>query len=112
MNDIELNLIPLWELIIERNFLIHINHNFIKNDGQSSNKDFHFMKSLLHFVPTVSPFYYHSLNNSKKIGIHFLTEALKHSMKSVAVYNPKLFLEWSPNKIDNLETHEDITTQV
>jgi len=106
MNDMELNLIPLWELVIERNFLSRINYSILNEDDYFHNKHYDFMKSLLKFVPTVSPVYCNSLKYN--FTVEFLIEALKYSMNSVAVENPKLYLEWSPQKIDNLENHDTI----
>jgi len=101
MNDMELNLIPLWELVIERNFLSRISYSILNEDDYYHNKQYDFMKLLLKFVPTVSPFYCNSLKYD--FTVEFLTEALKYSMNSVAVENPKLYLEWTPNKVDDLE---------
>ncbi|XP_060859886.1 midasin [Metopolophium dirhodum] len=110
MNDMELNLIPLWELVIERNFLSRINYSILNEDDYFHNKHYDFMQSLLKFVPTVSPVYCNSLKYN--FTVEFLTEALKYSMNSVAVENPKLYLEWSPKKIDNLENHDTINEEM
>lgn len=110
MNDMELNLIPLWELIIERN-LLTFTRMLLKGNIQRS-KIRPFMKSLLHFVPTVSPFYYNSLKNNKLLATEFLLEALKHSMNSIAVENPKLYLEWSPRRGVELEKDNDQINEV
>jgi len=103
MNDMELNLIPLWELVIERNFLARINYSILNEDDYFHNKHYDFMQSLLKFVPTVSPLYCNSLKYN--FTVEFLIEALKYSMNSVAVENPMLYLEWSPKKVDDLENH-------
>lgn len=97
----EFSLIPLWELVIERNFLTHINNCLLSVDDDFENKHYKFMQSLLKFVPTVSPLYCISLKYN--FSVEFLIEALKYSMNSVAVENPKLYLEWSPKKLDNLD---------
>lgn len=102
----EFNLIPLWELVIERNFLARIKYSLFKKDDYFHKKHYDFMKSLLKFVPTVSPFYCNSLK--RDFTIAFLIEALKYSMNSVAVENPMLYLEWSPKKIDNSENHDAV----
>lgn len=105
----ELNLIPLWELIIERNFLSRISYSILNEDNYYHNKHYDFMKLLLKFVPTVSPFYCNSLKYD--FTVEFLTEALKYSMNSVAVENPKLYLEWTPKKVDDLE-NQNIVDEV
>lgn len=106
----ELNLIPLWELIIERNFLI-FTRMLLKGNIRRS-KVHPFTKSLLQFVPTVSPFYYNSLKNEKLLATEYLLEALKHSMNSIAVENPKLYLEWSPKRSVELEKNNDQINEV
>lgn len=106
MNDMELNLIPLWELVIERNFLSHIYYSILNDDDYFHNKHYDFMQMLLQFVPTVSPIYCNSLKYS--FSIDFLIEALKYSMNSIAVKNPQLYLEWSPKKVAELENHDTI----
>jgi len=104
MNDMEFNLIPLWELVIERNFLARISFSSLnENHDYIRSKHYGLMQSLLKFVPTVSPFYCNSLKH--KFSVEFLIEALKYSMNSVAVENPMLYLEWSPKNVDNLENH-------
>lgn len=110
MDDMELNLIPLWELIIERNFLT-FTRILLKGNVEKS-KNHTFMKSLLRFVPTVSPFYYNSLKNNKLLATEFLLEALKHSMNSIAVESPNLYLEWSPKRGVELEKHNDQINEV
>jgi len=105
MNDIELNLIPLWELIIERNFLTLIESSLFNGNTQKPVNNHLFMKFLLQFVPTVSPFYHNSLKTNDSFTINVLMEALKHSMNSVAIENPKSYLEWSSNKVVALEKH-------
>jgi len=105
MNDIELNLIPLWELIIERNFLTHIEPSLSNGNTQKPVNNNLCMKWLLQFVPTVSPFYYNSLKTNDSFTINVLMEALKHSMNSVAIENPTSYLEWSSNKVVDLEKH-------
>ncbi|KAE9533494.1 hypothetical protein AGLY_009132 [Aphis glycines] len=110
MNDMELNLIPLWELVIERNFLSRINYSILNEDDYYHNKQYDFMKLLLKFVPTVSPFYCNSLKYD--FTIEFLTEALKYSMNSVAVENPKLYLEWTPKKVDDLENQNIVDEEM
>lgn len=112
MDDMELNLIPLWELIIERTFLTQFNYSLTNHNTQRTTKHHLFIKSLLQFVPTVSPFYYNALKNNEDFSIELLIEALKHSMNSVAVENPKLYLEWSPEKIVNSEKHVDKIDEV
>lgn len=97
MNDMELKLIPLWELIIERNLLTHINYTNHKKKIDSI-RNYAFIKSVLQFVPTVSPFYCHSLKTNDKFPVESLIEALKHSMTSVAVETPKVYLKWPYNK--------------
>lgn len=104
MNDMELNLIPLWELVIERNFLTHITYN-LKDDKNSINFK-SFTKSLLRFVPTVSPYYCNSSENNKGFLSEFLMEAFKHSMDSIAVENPKLYLEWSSDNVKIQDSDE------
>jgi len=106
MDDMEFNLIPLWELVIERKFLAHINYSLSPKDDYFYNKHYAFMQSLLKFVPTVSPFYCNSLKYN--FSVEFLIEALKYSMNSVAVENPMLYLNWSPKKVDNLENHDTV----
>jgi len=103
MNDIELNLIPLWELIIERNFLTLIKSSLCNKNTEKLIDKHLLMKLLLQFVPTVSPFYCNSLKANDSFTIILLMEALKHSMTSIAVENPRSYLEWSSNKIFNLE---------
>lgn len=105
MNDMELKLIPLWELIIERNLLTHIKYKSYKKNI-SSVRNYSFFKSVLHYVPTVSPFYCHSIKNSNKFAVESLIEALKHSMTSVAVETPKIYLEWPYNK-NEMEIQDD-----
>lgn len=112
MDDFEINLIPLWELIIERISFTHINYSFHNDDAQKRIVNSTFTKSLLHFVPTVSPYYYTSLREKKQISIEWLLEALKHSMNSVAVENPKLYLDWSPKKVIDLEKLDDSNNEV
>lgn len=106
MNDMEFNLIPLWELVIERNFLTYISYSLLKENNHFHNKHYDFMQSLLKFVPTVSPFYCNSLKY--RFNVEFLIEALKYSMNSVAVENPMFYLEWSPKNVDNLENHDTV----
>lgn len=113
MNEMELNLIPLWELIIERSFLVHINYTLNNDISQDGLKYHSFIKSLLYFVPTVAPFYFTALNDdyNKSFTIKTLMEALNHSMNSVAVENPKLYLNSSSRNI-NLENHDETTNEV
>lgn len=110
MNDVEISLIPLWELLIERCFFTHINYSLIKKKSQSSIKYYSFIKSLLQLIPTVSPFYYNALKKKDNFNIEFLMEGLKHSMNSVAVVNPKLYLEWPCTIV--YEKHEDTINEV
>lgn len=112
MDDFEIDLIPLWELIIERISFSHINYTFHNGDTQKRNVYSTFTKSLLHFVPTVSPYYYTSLRENKQISVEWLLEVLKHSMNSVAVESPKLYLDWSLKKVINLEKLDDTNNEV
>lgn len=105
MDDMELNLIPLWELIIERTFLTHFNYSLTNDNTQRTTNYYPFIKSLLQFVPTVSPFYYNSLKNNEDFSVELLIEAFKHSMNSAAVENPKLYLEWSSQNTVDTEKH-------
>ncbi|VVC30846.1 ATPase, dynein-related, AAA domain,von Willebrand factor, type A,AAA+ ATPase domain,P-loop [Cinara cedri] len=107
----EINLIPIWELIIERNIFSYINYNFINDKIQIRNGYDSLIKPLLKFVPTVSPFYYNSLKKNKVFSIEFLTESLKHSMNSVAIDNPELYFAWSPKKVMELEDQENAVNQ-
>lgn len=109
MNDMELNLIPLWEFVIEKNFFIHINYDLTSNPKDNKYKSF--TKLLLQFVPTVSPYYCNSLENDKDFSAELLLEALKHSMNSVAVENPKLYLEWSSNNVE-IQNSDEIMNKV
>jgi hypothetical protein len=108
MNDMEFNLIPLWEYVIERNFFIRINYSFTKNPIYNKYKS---TKLLLQYVPTVSPYYHNSLNNDNEFSVEFLLEGLKHSMNSVAVENPKSFLEWSSKNIE-IQNSDEIINKV
>lgn len=110
MNDVELTLIPLWEIIIERNILTPI--NYIENKSGNSIKNYTFIKSVLEFVPTVSSFYCYSFKNNNGFHAELLTEALKHSMSSVAVENPKLYLEWTPRKFSVVEKQDTPVDEV
>lgn len=113
MNEMELNLIPLWEFVIERNFLTHINYNLINDKIPGTDiKHKSFSKLLLQFVPTVSPYYYYSLENKEGLSAEFLIEALKHSMNSVAIKNPKLFLELSSNNVVKIQDSDDVNNKV
>lgn len=105
MNDMELKLIPLWELIIERNLLTHIYYTNHKKNI-SSLRNYSFFKSVLQYVPTVSTFYCHSIKNNDKFPVESLIESLKHSMSSVAVKAPKIYLEWPYNK-NEMEIKDD-----
>ncbi|XP_025407976.1 midasin-like [Sipha flava] len=109
MNDMEFNLIPLWEYVIERNFFIRINYSFTKNPIYNKYKS---TKLLLQYVPTVSPYYHNSLNNDNEFSVEFLLEGLKHSMNSVAVENPKSFLEWSSKNIEIQNSDEIINKEM
>lgn len=105
MNDMELKLIPLWELLIERHLLTHISYtNRKKNINNIIN--YSFFKLVLQYIPTVSPFYCHSITNNNKFPVESLIEALKHSMTSVAVKTPKIYLEWPYNK-NEMEIQDD-----
>lgn len=110
INDIEINLIPLLELIIERCFFTHIKNGLNEDSSQRSIKHYSFIKSLLQLVPTVSPFYYNTLKNNHSFNIEFVMECLKHSMNSIAVDNPKLYLEWSYKNV--FEKQEDTIIEV
>lgn len=109
-NDIEINLIPLWELIIERCLFINMNYCLNEDKSQRSIKHYSFIKLLLQLVPTISPFYYNALKRNDNFDLELLMEGLKHSMNSIAVINPKLYLEWSHTILH--EKHEDTTTEV
>lgn len=111
MNDMELNLIPLWELVIERNFFIIANGDDIEQRSVTNYTFYSYLKALLLFVPTVSPLYYNSLNFFHNIDINLLVQGLNHSLNSVAVENPNLYLDWSPNKNINVKNH-DTTSEV
>lgn len=104
MNDKELNVIPLWELIIERNFLTLIKSHLFNENNQKP-IDNTFMELLLQVIPTVSPLYYKSLKNNSIVNV--LIEALGHSMNSIAMKSPKLYLEWSSNEFVDLEKQND-----
>lgn len=112
MNDMELNLIPLWELIIERTFLTHFKYSLTTGKSQKTSKHYLFVESILKYVPTVSPFYYNTFKHNENFSIELLIEGLKHSMNSAAVENPKLYLEWSPKKIVDSEKPVDKTEEV
>ncbi|XP_050541449.1 midasin [Daktulosphaira vitifoliae] len=107
MNDLELKLLPLWELIIEKLFLVLVHLYFDSKNTFTTNNNIMFSKSLLQYIPTVSPFYYHSLK-SNQVSIDFLLEALKHSLNSVAVDCPTIFLELSDNKNVCLHKQDEI----
>lgn len=112
MNDMELNLIPLWELIIERTFLTHFKCLLTNDNTQRATQHNLFIQSLLQFVPTVSPFYYNAFKHNDDFSIELLIEALKHSMNSAAVENPKLYLEWSPKELVDSEKPVDKIEEV
>lgn len=109
MNVMELNLIPLWELIIQKNLLTHI--NYVDDMSESNTRNYAFIKSVLQFVPTVSPYFFHSSTNNQGFPIESLNEALKHSMSSVAVDDPKLYLEWLTSKME-VEEQDDFINKV
>lgn len=110
-DDKEMNLIPIWELIIERHIFNCINYSFDNDKIQRNNIYDSLIKSLLKFVPTISPFYYNSLKKNTDFSVDFLMESLKHSMNSIAVENPKLYLKWSSKYID-LENHNNSINEV
>lgn len=107
-----MNLIPIWELIIERNIFSCLDYSYINNRIQRSSKYDSLMRSLLKFVPTVSPLYYNSLKRNNNFSTEFLMESLKHSLNSVAVENPKLYLEWSPTKVVDLVYDDNTVNKV
>lgn len=107
-----MNLIPIWELIIERNIFSRMNYSCINEKIQRSNEYDSLIKSLLKFVPTVSPLFYNSLKQNNDFSIEFLMESLKHSLNSVAIENPKLYLEWSPKNVVDLESDDNTVNKV